>query len=67
MSLDKSYAGINSRKNEIMKNAMQIDYDQFEKEGIGFDYEGMMKKVGYSIEEMRKIQLEHGVDRKSVV
>ena len=26
MALDKSYAGINSRKNEIMKNAMQLDY-----------------------------------------
>ncbi len=67
MSLDKSYAGINSRKNEIMKNAMQIDYDQFEKEGIGFDYEGMMKKVGYSIEEMRKIQLEHGVGNTPII
>lgn len=67
MSLDKSYAGINSRKNEIMKNAMQIDYDQFEEEGIGFDYEGMMKKVGYSIEEMRKIQLEHGVGNTPLI
>lgn len=61
MALDKSYEGINSRKNEIIKNAMQIDYEQFEYLGVGFDYEGMMKKVGYSMEEMEKIQLEHGV------
>ncbi|MGI6211483.1 MAG: 2-amino-4-oxopentanoate thiolase subunit OrtB [Anaerovoracaceae bacterium] len=61
MALDKSYEGINSRKNEIIKNAMQIDYDQFEYPGVGFDYEGMMKKVGYSMKEMEEIQLAHGV------
>lgn len=61
MALDKSYEAINSRKHDIIKNAMRIDYDEFEYEGIGFDYEGMMKKVGYSMDEMRKIQLEHGV------
>lgn len=67
MSLDKSYAAINSRKNEIMKNAMQIDYAQFEQEGAGFDYEGMMAGVGYSIEEMRQIQLEHGVGNTPLI
>lgn len=61
MALDKSYEAINARKNDIIKNAMRIDYDEFEYEGIGFDYEGMMKKVGYSMDEMRAIQLEHGV------
>lgn len=67
MALDKSYAGINSRKSEIIKKAMQIDYDQFEYEGIGFDYEGMMKKVGYSMDEMRKIQLDHGVGETPLI
>ena len=61
MALDKSYEAINARKNDIIKNAMKIDYDEFEYEGIGFDYEGMMEKVGYSMEEMREIQLSHGV------
>ncbi len=64
---DKSYAAINARKNEIIKNAMQIDYDQFELPGIGFDYEGMMKKVGYSMDEMRKIQLDHGVGNTPLI
>ena len=67
MALDKSYAAINARKNEIIKKAMQIDYDEFEYAGIGFDYEGMMKKVGYSMEEMRKIQLEHGVGNTPLI
>ena len=67
MALDKSYEAINARKNEIIKNAMKIDYDEFEYEGIGFDYEGMMKKVGYSMEEMRDIQLNHGVGNTPLV
>ena len=67
MALDKSYEAINARKNDIIKKAMQIDYDEFEYEGIGFDYEGMMEKVGYSMEEMREIQLEHGVGNTPLV
>ena len=61
MALDKSYSAINARKNDIIRNAMKIDYDEFEYKGIGFDYEGMMGKIGYSMDEMRKIQLSHGV------
>ena len=30
MALDKSYGAINARKNDIIKNAMRIDYDEFE-------------------------------------
>jgi len=60
MKADKTYEAINARKNAIIKNAMQIDYEKFELSGIGFDYESMMSEVGYSIEEVRQIQLEHG-------
>ena len=67
MALDKSYGAINARKNDIIKNAMRIDYDEFEYEGIGFDYEGMMEKVGYSMDEMRDIQLSHGVGNTPLV
>ncbi|MBQ1241947.1 MAG: PLP-dependent lyase/thiolase [Oscillospiraceae bacterium] len=67
MALDKSYAAINSRKAEIMKNSMQLDYAQFENEGIGFDYERMMSEVGYSMEEMREIQLSHGVGNTPLI
>lgn len=61
MAKDMSYEALNARKNQIMKDAMQISYEAFEMEGIGFDYETMMHEVGYSMKEMRKIQLENGV------
>lgn len=61
MSKDMSYSALNERKNEIMREAMKINYDKFEYEGIGFDYEKMMSEVGYSMEEMQKVQLAHGV------
>ena len=56
-----SYEAINARKNQIMKDAMRISYEDFEWDGIGFDYEKMMREVGYSMEEMRQIQLDNGV------
>ena len=46
---------------------MKIDYDEFEYEGIGFDYEGMMGKIGYSMDEMRRIQLSHGVGNTPLI
>lgn len=52
----KNYDDLMARKNEIMKTAVGIDYDDFELEGIAFDYERMMKETGYSIEELREIQ-----------
>ncbi len=58
MSRDMSYSAVMARNNEIMKKAVGIDYDDFESGGIAFDYEGMMRDVGYSIEEIRKIQAE---------
>lgn len=61
MSKDMSYEAVNARKNDIMRDAMRIDYDDFEWKGIGFDYERMMREVGYSMDEMRKIQAENAV------
>ena len=55
-NLDMSYAAVMGRKNEIMKKAIGIDYSQFESGGIAFDYEGMMQKAGYSLNEIREIQ-----------
>ena len=34
---DNSYNAVMNRKNEIMKNAIGIDYSVFENEGISFD------------------------------
>ncbi len=58
---DNSYNAVMSRKNEIMKNAIGIDYSTFENEGISFEYERMMRETGYTLEEMQKIQGETGV------
>lgn len=61
MAKDMSYEAVNARKNDIMRDAMRLDYDDFEYEGIGFDYERMMEETGYSMEEMQKIQTDNGV------
>ncbi|WP_073255039.1 2-amino-4-oxopentanoate thiolase subunit OrtB [Caldanaerovirga acetigignens] len=56
-----SYDAVMKRKNEIMKKAVGIDYQVFESGCIAFDYERMMQEVGYTIDEVRKIQAETGV------
>lgn len=53
---DMSYLGVMSRKNEIMKKAVGLDYSQFEYGKIAFDYEKMMGNVGYSMKEIMDIQ-----------
>lgn len=59
--MNKSYQAVMERRNEIMKKAVGIDYESFEKGGIAFDYEGMMRKTGYTLEEMTAIQRASGV------
>ncbi len=61
MNRDMSYDAVMSRRSEIMKKSVGIDYDTFEYEGIGFDYERMMKETGYTLDEMREIQSSTGV------
>lgn len=56
--LDISYDAVMARKNEIMKEAVGIDYTEFEYAKLAFDYEGMMEKVSYSIPKMQEIQKE---------
>lgn len=58
---DMSYNSVMARKNQIMKKAIGIDYDNFESGGISFDYERMMRETGYSIGEIEEIQRETGV------
>jgi len=67
MSRDMSYDAVMSRKNEIMKKAIGIDYDVFETGGIGFDYERMMREAGYSLEEIQKIQSSTGVGNTPIL
>lgn len=67
MSRDMSYAAVTGRKNEIMKQAIGIDYSVFESGGISFDYEKMMREAGYTLEEMQKIQGETSVGNTPIV
>lgn len=53
---DMSYNGVMSRKNEIMKKAIGIDYGIFEYGKLSFDYERMMETNSYSLEKMIEIQ-----------
>ena len=50
------YEAVLSRKNDIMKTAVGIDYNRFESGGIAFDYERMMQETGYTLQEMQQIQ-----------
>ncbi len=59
--MNNAYEAVMSRKNEIMKKAIGIDYSKFESGTIAFDFEKMMHETGYTLEEMQKIQGETGV------
>ena len=54
MMKDNSYAAIMARKNEIIRNSVGMDYESFEKPGIGFDYEAMMAATGYTLPELQR-------------
>ncbi len=56
-----------ARKNQIMKQAVGIDYEIFESGGIAFDYERMMSEAGYTLNEMNKIQREYAVGNTPVI
>ena len=67
MSKDNSYKAVMSRRPEIMKSAVGIDYSEFESGSIAFDYERMMHETGYTLEEMQKIQYSNGVGNTPVL
>jgi len=64
---EASYLAITERRNEIMQRSVGINYDQFEIPPIAFDYEGLMEKAGYSLDEVYKIQRETSVGNTPLV
>jgi cysteine synthase len=50
-----------ARKGEIMKRALGMDYAQFERTPIAFDYEAMMASHGCSLDDIIAIQRAGGV------
>ncbi|MCI8609724.1 MAG: PLP-dependent lyase/thiolase [Firmicutes bacterium] len=61
MTLAKDYNSVMGRSEQIMKQALGLDYSQFESGSIAFDYEGLMKAAAYSLEEIIKMQKEVGI------
>lgn len=64
---DMSYEAVMGRKNEIMKNAIGLDYSSFEEDGIGFDYEKMMSETGYTLQEIESIQSQYAVGNTPII
>ncbi|MBO1305670.1 pyridoxal-phosphate dependent enzyme [Enterococcus sp. 669A] len=56
-----------ARRGKIMEDSLRINYDDFELEGIAFDYEKMMSEAAYSMEEMIEIQRSVGVGNTPIV
>ncbi|MGY0356911.1 2-amino-4-oxopentanoate thiolase subunit OrtB [Enterococcus avium] len=50
-----------------MEASLQINYEEFELEGVAFDYEKMMSEAAYSMEEMIEIQRSLGVGNTPIV
>lgn len=66
-SMTNNYTEFMSRRNEIMKKSVGLDYDKYENEGIGFDYELMMNDQGYDLETIKEIQTANMVGNTPLV
>lgn len=67
MKFAKDYTSVMERNNEIMKDALGLDYDEFESGQLRFDYEGLMKSTGYTLEEVERIQSLYGVGHTPII
>lgn len=56
MALPKDYDSVMGRSNDIMKEALGLDYKDFESGSIAFDYEALMEATGYTLDEVIRIQ-----------
>jgi cysteine synthase len=59
--LAKDYDSVMGRSNEIMKEALGLDYAPFESGSVAFDYEALMKATIYTLDEINRIQSRTGV------
>jgi cysteine synthase len=65
--MGKSYSEIMSRKKEILLRSTGIDYEQFEKSPITFEYEALMNSCNYILEDIQKILQETGIGETPLV
>ena len=67
MKLAKDYDSVMGRSAEIMKASLGLDFNDFESGSVAFDYEGLMKATGYTIDEVDKIQSKTGVGHTNLL
>lgn len=60
-TMNNSYKAVMARKNQIMKESVGINYEQYEQDYLSFDYEKMLSDCGFEINKIRKIQADNGV------
>ncbi len=61
MNNDQGYQAVMERRGEIMKKAVGIDYEKFERSDLTFDFEAMMEEASYSLEAVKAIQEKTGI------
>ena len=62
-----SYDVLMSRRNEILRAATGIDYQQYEMSPIAFNYEGLMSSCQYSMDDIQRIFTETGVGHTPLI
>lgn len=67
MTLAKDYDSVMGRSAEIMKASLGLDFNDFESGSVAFDYEGLMKATGYTLEEIDRIQSRTGVGHTALL
>lgn len=67
MTLAKDYDSVMGRSNDIMKEALGLDYKEFESGSVAFDYEALMKSTGYTLDEVATIQARTGVGNTPLI
>lgn len=67
MKRDKSYLSVISRKYEILKNSLGMDYQKFEVSPIAFDYDALMSSADCSFSDAQQIQLGAGVGNTPLI
>lgn len=58
---NNSYGAVMARRNEIMKQAVGMDYTRYARGRLAFDYQAMMSEAGYSLDEVVAVQRRTGV------
>jgi len=54
--MSNNYTDFMNRRNDIIKKSVGLDYDKYEYQGIGFDYELMMSDQGYTLDKIQQVQ-----------